>query len=133
MKQAAALATDTAEIFFAEGIIGVPRARRFHLLERAGSPVRLLRCLDITGFTLPVVDPCLADPDYHPELGSRVVDALEVQEGQPLLFLAITNLTDNGALANLRAPLVINAARRLGAQVILDKPQYGLQAPVKTD
>ena len=46
-------------IQFPEGVIGVPRARRFQVLERPGSPIRVLKCLDIEGFNLPVVDPRL--------------------------------------------------------------------------
>ena len=64
MTHATAAAVDTTEISFEEGIIGVPRARRFQLLGRDGSEVLLLRSLDIPGFSLPVVDPRHADPGF---------------------------------------------------------------------
>jgi len=121
---------EAGEILFEEGIIGVPRARRFLLLEREGSPIRLLRCLDIEGFALPVVDPRLADGAYAPEFAPGVLERLSVRAGDPLLLLAVTVLEPSGPVANLRAPIVINVNRRLGAQVILENRDYPLRAPV---
>ena len=122
---------ETSEIFFDEGIIGVPRARRFELLERAGSSVRLLRSLDIEGFSLPVVDPKMADPDYDPRLNPRITRALELDDQAELLLLAVATLESDGPLVNLRAPLVINAARLLGVQVILEDRTLPLRAELR--
>jgi flagellar assembly factor FliW len=119
---------DSSAISFEEGIIGVSRARRFHLLERATSPIRLLRCLDIDGFTLPVVDPRMVDPHYDPPLSPRVAEALGLAQGDPLLLLAVATLDPAGAVANLRAPLVINVNRLVGAQIILDDRSQPLRA-----
>ena len=120
-------------IHFEEGIIGVPRARRFLLLEQPGSPVRVLRCLDLEGLNLPVVDPRLADPSYEPKLGPRVTDALELREGDAALLLAVTSLEQSGATANLKAPVVVNVRQRRAAQIILDNPTYSLRTPVTVD
>jgi flagellar assembly factor FliW len=122
---------DPAEIRFEEGIIGVPRARRFHLLADGDSPVRVLRCLDVEGLALPVIDPTLADPAYCPALAPRVLEIVEAAEGEPLVVLAVTTLSDQGATANLRAPLVINPRLRLAAQVILDDRALPLRAPLR--
>jgi flagellar assembly factor FliW len=121
-----------AEILFSEGVIGVSRARRFELLERSGSPIRVLRCLDIEGFALPVVDPRLADPDYRPAISARVSEALGLSGEGLLLLLAVTTLEPAGPVANLRAPLVINVEKRIGAQVILDDRRQPLRAKVAT-
>jgi len=125
------LAADGAEIVFEEGIIGVPRARRFQLLARGGQPTHVLRSLDIEGFALPVTDPRLADADYRPRLGPRVPAALALGADDPVLILAVTTLEPGGATLNLRAPVVINVNRGLGAQVILDDRHYPLRAPLR--
>ena len=114
---------DDSVICFEEGVIGVPRARRFELLERPDSPVRVLRCLDVEGFSLPVVDPRLADPDYSPQLAPRLVRALKLEPEDNLLLLAVTALETEGAVANLRAPMVINVRLRLAAQVLRLGPE----------
>ncbi len=116
------------EILFEEGIIGVPRARRFLLLEREGSPIRVLRCLDIEGFALPVADPRLADSGYAPDFGPQLLEHLSLEAGDPVVVLAVTTLEPGGPVANLRAPIVINVARRRAAQVILEGDTYPLRA-----
>ena len=131
MSEAATIPDDTSEILFEEGIIGVPRARRFQILERPGSEVRLLRCLDIEGFALPVVDPLRADASYRPELGPRIADAVALREGDPVLLLAVATIEADGPKANLRAPVVINVRRRLATQVILDDRSLPLRAPLR--
>ena len=130
MSYSLPLPADDAMISFEEGIIGVSRARRFQLLERADSPIRLLRSLDIEGFTLPVVDPHLADPDYNPTLSRRVAEALELEPGDPMLLLAVATLDPSGTVANLRAPIVVNVHRLVAAQVILDDRTQPLRARV---
>ena len=124
---------DSGELVFEEGIIGVPRARRFVLMERPGSPVRILRSLDIEGFALPVVDPVLVDPEYRPRLGERILDAVRLDRDCPVLLLAIAALEPEGAMVNLRAPLVINVRDRIATQVILDDRTYSLRAPLRVD
>ena len=132
MSGAALPIADTSEIVFSEGIIGVPRARRFQLLEKPGSQIRMLRCLDIEGFVLPVTDPRLADPRYAPQVDERIRAMLGLRDDEPVLLLAITTLVDQGpALANLKAPLVISVERRTGTQIILDDPGYSLRTPVE--
>lgn len=125
--------TEAAEIVFPEGIIGVPRAKRFLLLEQPDSPVRYLSSLDIKGFSLPVVDPFLAEPDYAPRLGARVGEALQAGDSDAVLMLAIANVEDGGTVANLRAPLLINVSRQRGVQVILDDARHSLRAPVQKE
>lgn len=115
-------------IFFEEGVIGVPLARRFELMTRDDSPLCVLRCLDIEGFNLPVVNPRLVDPVYKPRLAERVNQILEAGE-EPLLFLAVTAVGSEGAVANLKAPVVVNVAQRTAVQVILEG-DYPLRAPV---
>lgn len=119
----------TVEIVFEEGIIGVPRARRFHLLEKEGSPILMMQSLDIQGLVLPVADPALADSEYRPALGPRVADALGLEKDDPVIVMAITTLEPTGPKANLRAPVIINARNHRAAQVILEDRSYPLRAP----
>ena len=121
---------DTTVIVFEEGIIGVSRARRFQLLEREGSQLRVLRSLDIEGFALPVVDPNLVDPDYRPQISHRVARALGLTREEDVLLLSVATLEPDGPVANLRAPMIINVEKRVGAQVILDDRTQPLRAKV---
>ena len=119
------------ELIFEEGLIGLPLARRFHLVEQADSPIYVLRCLDIPRFNVPVIDPFLVDPGYEPGLPRRVAEALGIrQPGDLLLLVVTTSPASEPALANLAAPLVINVESRRGSQVILDGNRYSVRAPV---
>jgi len=100
--------TVSTEILFEEGILGVPRARRFQLMEQPGSPVMVLKCLDISDFLLPVVDPALAEPDYVKTVAPRIHSPVEFQEDDPVLLLAVAALEKAGPVANLRAPVILN-------------------------
>lgn len=123
---------DDSVLTFPEGIIGVPRARRFQLLERAGSPVRVLRCLDIEGFALPVVEARRADPDYRPAIPAHVASGLGLDPDGSVLVLAITVLDPEGPRANLRAPVLVDPKTLRAVQVILDDRSLPLRAPVPT-
>lgn len=131
MGEAVPRDADSSIIWFGEGIIGVPRARRFQLLEKPDSPFRVLRCLDIDGFALPVIDPTLVDPGYRPELGSRLDETLGLSREDPVLVLAVATILPGGPVANLRAPVIINTRGRVAAQIILDDRRYPLRAPVQ--
>lgn len=130
METRATTETDDSVIVFEEGILGVPRARRFQLLERPDSDLRVLRCLDVDNFSLPVVDPRLAAGDYEPRLNPRVARALGLEADDPVLLLAVTTIEPDRAVANLRAPIVINVKRRRATQVILDDRSYPVRAPL---
>ena len=123
--------SDDSVIEFPEGIIGVPRARRFQLLERNGSTVRVLRCLDIEGFALPVVEAQQADPSYRPTVPAHVVSTLGLDPDGAMLLLAITVLDPDGPHANLRAPVLVNPETLRAMQVILDDRTLPLRAPVR--
>lgn len=124
-------AAEATRIVFVEGIIGVPRARTFEFLEAAGSPIHVLRCLEIEGFALPVCDPRLADPDYAPTLGERIHKSLGLAPGDPVLLLAVTTRDPSGPHCNLRAPIVVNVRHRRAMQVILDDRSLPLRAPIR--
>jgi flagellar assembly factor FliW len=132
MSTSAQRKPDAARLLFEEGIIGVPRARHFELLERRDSPVRMLRCLDLPSFVLPVIDPTEVDPSYGPKIAPRIFESLGLSADDSVLLLAVATLEPDGILVNLRAPLVINPRSCVGAQVILENRKLPLRAPMRS-
>jgi flagellar assembly factor FliW len=53
-----------------------------------------------------------------------------LEPDESVVLLAVTALEPDGLVANLKAPVVVNARRRLAAQVILEDRAYPLRAPV---
>jgi flagellar assembly factor FliW len=76
----------------------------------------------------------LADPfafikDYEFEIDDNLAEELGLsQENPPQVFLIATvrgKISD--LTVNLLAPLVVNGSKRVGKQIILDKPEYSIR------
>jgi len=122
---------EKTDLLIEEGIIGLSRARRFQIVETPGSDIRWLRCLDLDEVELPVVDAAIVD-DYRPALNPRVKTALGIEDERSVRLFVIANFASGGVTVNLRAPLVVNTATGVGAQVILEDKQLPLRAGVVT-
>ena len=102
----------------------------FMFLVSTDSPATRFICLPI----------CLIDPDYHFELdreeGARTgfeAGAYPVAAPGGPLVLAVTTIQETApATVNLASPILVDAERRLGAQLILSGTAYSHVAPLKT-
>ena len=105
-----------------EGLVGLPEARRFALLEpsREGSPFRYLLCIDQPEMGFLVCDPESFWPGYSTAL------PLSEDGGAAVAVLAIVTVPADPRemTANLMAPLVVDCASRRGRQVVLDGERY---------
>lgn len=104
------------------GLIGLPDARRFALLEphAAGSPFRYLLCVDQPELGFLVCDPEVFCPGYRAKLPSAGLPA-------DAAVLAIVTVPEDvrAMTANLMAPVVIDCATREGRQLILEGSMFG--------
>ena len=130
VEAARVAAVEKLDLLLDEGIIGLSRARRFRIVEQPGSDISWLRCLDLDEVELPVLDAVIADEDYRPQLNPRVRTALDITDERTVRLLVIANFEAGGMTVNLRAPLVINVATGVGAQVILENKELPLRARV---
>jgi flagellar assembly factor FliW len=78
-----------------------------------------------------IVPPPLAVSDYRVELRPGDRAALELDDERSALIFVILNRGDGGGLTvNLQGPLVFNAARRLGRQLVLTSSKYAVRFPL---
>jgi len=120
-----------AEVLRFDGVPGFPEARRFALLRHdAGSAFAWLACLDDPALAFAVVDPLELFPDYAPALGAAELAGVDAAGPGEVCLLAIANLSGGKALVNLAAPLVVNAASRRGAQVVLADERWPVRAAI---
>lgn len=119
-----------AVIEFPAGIPGFEMCRRFMLVAPPElAPLSCLRALDPPEASFLVVDPRLLDPKY--DLALREFERMRLGAGsEPLLWLAIVTVDQDGATVNLRAPVVINPRRMLGCQFIRDDHDYPVHFPL---
>jgi flagellar assembly factor FliW len=121
---------------FARGLVGFPDIEQFRIEDVAGAPpgLKILRAQEdrTLGF---LVLPCPPEAGLlEPDDVAAVRDALGIDPADLLVLVIVTTLRRPDGLrlyANLRAPLLIDVARREGAQVVLADPGYPLRHPLQ--
>jgi flagellar assembly factor FliW len=120
-------------IVFPEGLVGCGSWKRFVLMsdDSGDLPVAVLSCVDEPGVALMVTDPAFVLPGYVAPLTTEVRTALGlVSEMSPTVYCTLTIAADGAISANLLGPLVINAERRQGLQLVLTDSPYSARHPV---
>lgn len=121
-------------VYMPNGMIGFPQFHRFLPIQhREGSPFFWLQCLDEPELAFVVVSPIHFDPKYQVTLGAAETKLLKVEDPAQIQVWAVVTIPHgqpDKMTANLKAPVVINMANRLGAQMILEDPRYSLRAPL---
>ena len=121
-------------ITFPSGLPGFPNFRRYALVNNhLKAPFYCLQSLDNPSLAFVVTEPAVLVSDYNPKNGAsdlKDLQAASLKDLQILVTLTIPPGRPDGTTANLMSPLLINPARGLGKQVIIDKPQYSHQYPV---
>jgi flagellar assembly factor FliW len=106
-------------LFFRNGLIGFEDCRHWVLLaDCENSAVAWLQSMQHSDIAMPVVSPRRFVSEYQVRLEPSDVDLLQLATVEHAFVLAVVSRTDDSLTLNLRAPLVINLDRRLGAQVI---------------
>lgn len=116
-------------ITFPKGIPGFEACYGFVLMapDHNGG-LQYLRSVEGPPASFLVMDPRLVLPGYRCELSDGDRDRLQAAPDAPLLWLVLVTVESDGAIVtNLRAPVVINPARMLGAQVIPHHCLYPLR------
>ncbi|MFZ5762936.1 MAG: flagellar assembly protein FliW [Thermodesulfobacteriota bacterium] len=108
--------------------LGFPESRRFILRPHGqDSPFMWLQSLDNPGLAFVMLHAATFFPQYQPKIPAFVLKELgNPAEGEQEMFLILTIPKGNPQqmTANLLGPVVMNVARRLAKQVLLDPTQY---------
>ena len=122
-------------ITFDRGLIGLTDYKKFTILydcEKEESNVSWLQCVEEPALALPVVKPWIVKEDYNPIVEDELLNHLgELTEDNLVLLLTMTVLADIKQMSvNLKAPIVINADTRKGAQIICENQDYEVKYKV---
>ena len=117
------------------GMIGFPQQHRYTLFQhRSDSPFYWLQSLDHPQLAFVVVSPLIFDQQYQMVLGTTETELLEIQDTKDIQVWVVVTIPagqPEKMTANLRAPVVVNLAKRLAAQIILEDPKYPLRKSLK--
>ena len=124
---------DEKVITFPKGLIGFAQVRRFVVLDHpGGGPFQWLQAVDVPELAFVVTDPTLFFRDYQVPVKSEELRSIGIEsmdEGVVVVILVVPK-DPKGITANLQGPIVINVARRLARQFVLDMPQYTTKHPI---
>jgi flagellar assembly factor FliW len=112
---------------FPAGVIGFPTEQRFALVPHHGSGyIAWLQSVSTPELAFPVVS-AHAFGDKYPDVpvgGAAAEAGLPGPEESLAVMVVLCALSNQPATVNLLAPIVVNAATRQGAQVILEGTRF---------
>lgn len=124
---------DEEIITFPLGIIGFEGIRRYVLLDhRPDSVFRFLQAVDEPDLAFILIDPRPFFPQYRLALTREELAEIEPNESDEIEVYGIVTLPGavEKATVNLKAPVLINRARRLGMQWVLEEEDYPTRQPL---
>ncbi len=117
-------------ITFTQPIIGFQDYRRFVTLPGPeGSGVIWLQSSDVGDLAFLLMNPRDVMPEYRVVLGQHELAELAVADAASLeVYTLLVVPEDRRKIrTNLRAPILINRAQRLGKQAVLERSEYPIQ------
>ncbi len=123
------------EWLFPRGLIGLETATRWVLLgESESSSLVWLQSVDRPELALPLVSPRRLVPGYKVRVAPDELTPLELADDDLLFVLVTVAKTGAVCTADLRGPLLFNATRRRGVQVVtLDEQPLQYILPVRLE
>ena len=124
---------DEKVLDFPNGLIGFEDYRKFAIMydeeSKGATRISWLQSLEEPFLALPVIDPLAIVEEYIPVIEDELLETLGNPADEDLLFLlAMTVPSDmTKVTANMKAPIIINAATKRGVQLIVENEDY----PVK--
>lgn len=126
---------DSDVLTFVDGLIGMEDCRRWVLLaDSENSALGWLQSLDRPEVALGVVSPRRFVPEYQVRVARREIQPLGLTDPNGAQVLAIVSHAGGALALNLKAPLVIHVAERLGRQIVARDDhavQHRLQATAR--
>ena len=120
---------DNKIITFYLGIPGFEDLKRYVLIDYK-APIQWLHAVDDPDVAFIVVNPFILFPDYSVQIKDDAEILLDIKDPKDTVILVILTVMQNNITANLKAPLVMNAANFRAAQIILEDERYVFRKPL---
>ncbi len=118
-------------IAFSRGILGFPKFKNYVLIQpEADSTFYWLQSVEAADLAFVVTDPLLFLPDYQVPLREETRVDLGLADLSEASVLVIVNKVGETLTANLQGPLVIHAATRNAAQIVISEKKYQTRHPI---
>lgn len=120
-------------VSFPYGLHGFPEYKKFCIYDPAdGTFILWLQSLDSPKVAFPILEPRFFKSDYVVKLSAAELRELQLQKVEGASVFSILTLPQDltQMTANLKAPIVINLALKLGRQVVLQENEYTVKHPM---
>lgn len=112
-------------VTFPEGLIGFNETKKFLIVNDENSePFRWLVSLEDSELSFPMVDPAVLLENYYSRYFSK--------ENVTLFVVASIKHNIDESTVNLKSPIVIDDANRVGKQTVLEDDTLNVRTPITT-
>jgi len=109
-------------ITFHEGLLGFDQLKKYFVVDPGDSTLILwLQSIEDEKVAFPIIEPKIFKPDYIAKLLPADLNGLELETLSNAKLYSILTIPANVVEmnANLKAPIVINSAKKVGKQIVL--------------
>ncbi len=120
-------------INFPEGILGFNNIKSFILLDDPNDDIfAWLQSCDNPDVAFPILEPELFSETYQVILTKSDSEALKLDTDKRIRYFTIITIPNDPTLmtANLKAPIVINVAKKIARQCVLQDNQLAIREPI---
>jgi flagellar assembly factor FliW len=89
-----------------------------------------LQAVNVPDRRMFLLDPSVYVPGYNPALTDEQVATLRLTSPEDAAVFVIANHCDGATTVNLLAPIIVNTATDMCAQIILEGQDWPIQAPL---
>lgn len=118
---------------FAEGLLGFSDLRKFVLLDDPSDEIfAWLQSCEVASIAFPVLEPELFATNYRVNLTKSDMEALKLPALDKARFFTIVTIPEDPTqmTANLKAPIVVNAAAKIARQCVLQDNNLAIREPI---
>jgi flagellar assembly factor FliW len=123
-------------IQFPEGLLGFNELRGFVLLDDPSDEIfAWLQSCEDPGIAFPLLEPELFAAGYRVQLAKHDLEVLQLaSDGSGMRSFAVITIPQDPTqmTANLKAPIVINVAKRIARQCVLQDNSLAIREPIFT-
>jgi flagellar assembly factor FliW len=117
-------------VTFSEGLLGFENIKKYFVVDPGDSTLILwLQSTDDEKVAFPIIEPKIFKPDYIAKLLPADLNGLDLESLQSAkLYCVLTipaNVTEMSA--NLKAPVVVNSAKKVGKQIVLQDSKLSVK------
>jgi len=117
-------------VTFVEGLLGFENLKKYFVVDPGDSTLILwLQSSEDEKVAFPIIEPKIFKPDYIAKLLPADLNGLELEILQSAKLYSILTIPANVTemSANLKAPVVINSAKKIGKQIVLQDSKLSVK------